>query len=41
MIVVKKDISKNFDRNKPKNYDRIVYNCKMDDIWINIETPVK
>lgn len=27
------------DSNNRKNYDRIVYWCQQDDIWVNIETP--
>lgn len=37
MIVKVKDISSNFRNGK--KYDRIVYWCEKDDVWIRIETP--
>jgi hypothetical protein len=34
----RKDISYNFNENN-KEYDRIVYHCKMDDVWVVTEIP--
>ena len=37
MIKVKQDISKNLKTNK--KYLRVLYHCKNDDVWLNLETP--
>lgn len=37
MIVKKEDISR--DRKNEKKYDRVIYWCKKDDVWIAVETP--
>ena len=40
MGAVKRDISKNFQIKPPKEYNRNVYVCKKDDVWITSEIPV-
>lgn len=39
MTEVNKDISHNDQVNPIKKYDRTVYHCETDDIWIRVETP--
>jgi hypothetical protein len=39
MLVVNKDVSHNEQLDPVKKYDRVVYHCETDDVWINIETP--
>ena len=39
MIVVDKDVSQNGQTDPVKKYDRVVYHCETDDIWVKIETP--
>jgi len=40
MVLKKKDNSFNFDVKPKKKYERSMYWCEKDDIWISIETPV-
>ncbi len=39
MKVIKKDESVNSENGK--KYLRTIYHCQSDDIWINVETPLK
>lgn len=39
MIVKKKDVSHDFD--KKKKYDRTMFWCEKDDVWISQEIPQK
>lgn len=42
MEVIKSDTSNNGKKaSLYKEYERIVYWCKQDDIWMNLETPKK
>lgn len=37
MEIIKKDISHDFKKNK--EYDRIAYVCRKDDVWLTLEIP--
>jgi len=39
MVLKKKDISFNVQAAPKKKYERSIFWCKDDDIWINIEIP--
>lgn len=39
MILKGKDNSYNFQEKAKKRYNRSVYWCKKDDVWVNVETP--
>ena len=39
MMLKKNDNSFNIDVKPKEKYDRSVYWCKKDDIWVNIEVP--
>lgn len=39
MEVVKKDQSRNLKTGKV--YSRVIYHCKKDDLWVNLEIPKK
>lgn len=39
MSLVKEDVSKNFDVNPVKEYERKIFKCETDDVWITYETP--
>lgn len=41
MQVKKKDVSNNNEqRQKYKEYQRVIFWCEKDDIWISVETPI-
>lgn len=39
MIIVNQSITENNQTDPIKKYDKIVYHCELDDIWINTEIP--
>lgn len=40
MKVIKNDISNNGKKGEDyKEYERVVYKCEQDDVWINVEVP--
>lgn len=39
MELAGKDLTENTPANK--HYDRVIYTCKVDDVWVTIETPQK
>jgi len=41
MVLKKKDNSSNFETKPKKKYNRSVYWCKKDDIWLCLEVPSK
>jgi hypothetical protein len=38
MQEIQKDLTSNFDTGK--RYSRVIFNCKKDDVWISVETPI-
>lgn len=41
MKIVKEDISFNSSVKNKTKYSRKIYHCEEDDVWINVEIPVK
>lgn len=41
MVVKGKDSSFNDQVDPKKLYSRIIYWCEQDDVWVNVETPMK